>query len=738
MNALDSADKVTYDIETNGLNVRKVAIIGFGIATSPSTSFYVPIHEFRSGELQEYRNKIDYSMIRKILEKLKSKKIICHNAWFDLETTRNYFGVDLVPALYCDTVLLKHTVAEERPFGLKPIAKMLFGAHIADEQKDMADSVKVNGGSKGQVWFAEMSLVAKYCEQDCKLTYRVYQHYLQILEREELTDFFFNKEVMPLYTNVVFPMQRRGIPLDLKRVKQVRVDLVMDIAVLKNNVQQAIKPNLALFEAWFLNKDYPAKRTGSFAQGVAEMFRLELPRTKSGKYSITPKLIEKLAPSPYKNYLLGGEYLSASDVRQVQLKLWEADRQGNEPMFNLQSKHHLKKLFFDTLHEEPVSRTKKGAPQVDDKFLNLMATKYNWADLLRQYNKLAKLLGTYVDRFLDTQEDGIFYPSFLMHGTTSGRFSGDMQQLPRLKEAGELPPMVLAYSNQIRGLFISGPGYKFVDADYNSLEVVVFADDAGDESLLNMIKKDEDFYSRVAIDIFPELADYSADKRSPMFLKKHKPEVRQAAKVYGLGIRYGMQAFKLSKTINVDTDDAALIIDSYFRKYPKLKIRMDAIIASAKFNGFVDSKGGRRRHYANLKRIHECYGDNILDERWIRKKAQVKVEDGKVVPNSDYVYLKELSGKQKSAINNALNFPIQSMAASIVNAASIALARAFKANNLDAYICLNIHDEICVRCPDGEADQVAKLMKHHLENTLTLDAPLTADPIIGINYGEVK
>jgi DNA polymerase I-like protein with 3'-5' exonuclease and polymerase domains len=69
-------------------------------------------------------------------------------------------------------------------------------------------------------------------------------------------------------------------------------------------------------------------------------------------------------------------------------------------MFNLSSKHHLKKLFFDQLGEEPLSRTELGNPQVDDEFLQSMCAKYNWCNDLHVYNRLNKILGTYVERVL--------------------------------------------------------------------------------------------------------------------------------------------------------------------------------------------------------------------------------------------------------------------------------------------------------------------------------------------------
>ena len=89
-------------------------------------------------------------------------------------------------------------------------------------------------------------------------------------------------------------------------------------------------------------------------------------------------------------------------------------------------------------------------------------------------------------------------------------------------------------------------------------------------------------------------------------------------------------------------------------------------------------------------------------------------------------------------LNNALNFPIQSFAASIVNRASIRLSKQFRKDGINAYIAANVHDEILVRCDENCVDIVKQYMREYMENTTTLLVPLEAEPIVGDRYGEVK
>ena len=52
-----------------------------------------------------------------------------------------------------------------------------------------------------------------------------------------------------------------------------------------------------------------------------------------------------------------------------------------------------------------------------------------------------------MDRFLDNQENGRYYFSYKQHGTVSGRYGSDAQQLPRPKEEGDDDPIVIEYNN---------------------------------------------------------------------------------------------------------------------------------------------------------------------------------------------------------------------------------------------------------------------------------------------------
>ena len=578
------------------------------------------------------------------------------------------------------------------------------------------------GGKPGtDIYRGDKELVGKYCIQDCHLTFRLAFNFVTKMDKK-LEKFFFIDEVMPLYKTVTIPMELKGIPVDVKNLERLQVDIQGDIAKLENQIQPLISPLLEkVFEPWYLWKNFPPRRTGPFAQALVKYANLSLPQTGSGAFSLSKKALESLEDSIYKTFLMGGEYLPNDVVREIQNTMIDGY------MFNLSSKHHLKKLFFETLGEEPLSKTEKGNPQVNDKFLDVMADKYEWASLLRDYNKLNKIKGTYIGRTLDLQENGIFYPSFQQHKTISGRYGSDLQQLPRPLENSQASEVVRKYNNEIRKSFIAGENYVFIDSDYESLEPHVFAHVSGDERLKDIFRSGRDFYSTIAI-ATEKLDGVSAVKSSDNYLGKVNKQLRQRAKPYCLGIPYGLEAYGLSKRLNIKQSDAKVLISNYLEAYPDLKAWMKKTDDMVKKVGQVASEAGRIRHMPKAPKIWKGHHDYILDSLEIWKQF-----------NDDprrYNQIKFLRKEMVNYLNNGRNFQIQSLAASITNRACIAIARELKRKGVDGHVCAQIHDQIIVRVPKSEAKQWQKTVQFLMENVYKLSLPLKAPAEISGDFYE--
>jgi len=725
---IQDADIIAFDTETNGLNVRKNDVIGYSFSTKVDQGFYFPMLVWDGSSLQKTEL---YDSHKVLLKELCNKKLIMHNASYDTRIVINNLNVDMLDALHADTVLMYHTINEEGPFGLKDIAVVKqeeLGISIDEvsnqDQLDLEANVKSKGGSwkksNKEIYKADLNILAKYAACDTDLTLKLYHYCEQKLKDENLHDFFYVDEVMPLYKYVTIIMEHVGINLDMPNLIKYNDEIAIDIANTKKFVVESIlRSEYGPKLLQLLTEQYPVNNKGSFAQALAEEVSLPLAKNEKGKFSLAAKNIQALPESTAKSFLLGTSQLSDSLIYKVKMRLLKTD----EPdLINISSKQQLGKLAFDVMVLLPLSTTDKGTAQFNEAFLETIEA--DWATELRVYNKLNKIKGSYYERFLEQQEDGIFYPSFKQFATTSGRYGSDTQQLSRPVEEGSDDARVVKYINTLRTLFISPPDHVFIDDDYESLEPMTFSDDAGDKALIDIFESGEDFYSKVAIQA-ENIEGVSAHKKDKNFLKTIYPDIRQKAKAYSLGIRYGMQSFKLAATLNIEKEEAEEIIQGYFRAFPNLKNKMDYYLREAKINGVVKSKYGRVRHLPKVKAIHAKYKDDLLDYekmRGLSKKFYKPMDE-----------LKELKREYKNLLNNALNFPIQSAAASIVNRAMIAMTYRFKKEDLNAWVCLQIHDQIVVTCSRDCIDRVKEVVQDCMENTNKLAMKLVAIPQVARN-----
>jgi DNA polymerase I-like protein with 3'-5' exonuclease and polymerase domains len=736
---------LAFDIESNSLNVRKGAIIGFSVSANIGEGYYIPTMEFTDGELKDLsiEGVSCHKIASKLLDMLVGKKLIMHNGSFDSRFVKNFYGVDLISSIYCDTMLLVHTVMEEGAglaggFQLKAIAIMVqdkIGLDVEkeanEEQIELKESVKKNGGSTTkenfEIYKADLPVLSKYACADTDLTLRIYYHFLEILKEEGLESFFFEDEVMPLYREVTIPMEEKGVRLDLDLMNKTRQEVSEVMEQMSAKVVEALLDK-EMVRAWILERameKYPASNKGSFAQELALKYNLELPVSeKTGKLSISGPNLKKLPDSNVKNYLLTNDplLLDPKDSMDIALKLWKKEYDGQ--FFNIQSKDQLGKIAFEALGIQPLSTTEKGKPQFDEDLIQSISEKHEWAKYLRIYNKLMKIRSTYIDRLLEGQEDGIYYFQYKQHATISGRYGSDAQQLPKPIEEGEDDPIIIEYTNRVRAFIISKPGHVFIDNDYESLEPHVFAHVSGDEGLKDIFRNGWDFYSTVAIKT-EKLHQYSPDKKAENFLKKHAPTLRQKAKGYSLGIPYGMGAYALGKNIGVSTKEAQELIDGYFAGFPELKKWFDASRQQAKEQGYVKTQVGRIRHLKKVNHIYETIGDAILDKQMRDELAEVYGMERVLSIQRDYV----------NGLNNSCNFQIQSLSASIVNRAAIQINRRLKAAGIVGWVCAQIHDQLVTEIVEDErVNEAMEIVKDCMENTTKISLQLKAPPALAHNW----
>ena len=748
-----NSDVIAVDTETTGLNPRKDKIVGWSVSGDEGVGFYLPtlVWNFDDDklELQTILDESTEVISKNLLKLLKGKKLVFHNASFDVQFIKNYFGIDLLPDVWVDTGLLVHTVYEEgafgygNPFGLKSIAIMNqkeLGLDVEkaanEEQVELKGSIKKNGGQTTKALFeiykADLDILSKYASADTDLTLRICNLYLKKLKEEGLEKFFFEDEVMPIYREVTVPMETYGVDLDMELLNRIHDEIVIDQ---KENKQIVMKSLLDLSEvkSWVMDtafREYPPSHKGNWAQRLVERYSLPLPKSeKTGKYSITQKNIEALEDSKAKEFLLNGDtsILDDLEVARISMAMWKESNDGE--YINIQSKKHLGEIVFKYMGIKPKvagANTKSGRAKFDMDMIKDLAKEYPWAENLRIYNKLLKIKSTYVDRFRDRNEDGRYYFYFKQNGTVSGRYGSDAQQLPKPLEEGEEAPIIMKYVNVVRRFLIAGNGRKVIDADYESLEPHCFASVTGDKKLQEIFNNGLDFYSYVAIQT-EGLEGVSADKKADNYLKKLDAPARNKAKAYSLGIAYGMEAYALKMTLGVDQKTAQGLVDGYLDGFPQLKEWRENSRLQVKAHGYIKNYVGRVRHLPKVQKTYVKFQDRMMDWRF---RKDLEVTYGKDIVLKAY-------RDYRNGLNNCLNFQLQSLAAAVVNRAALKINLKAKELGIDAMCQAQVHDQLIINVDNKDAEMFAPYVQDIMENTTKLPGvTLKAPPEIANNWAE--
>lgn len=724
------SEYVVIDTETDSVQEKKANLYGVGICFDEHAAYYIPIRD-NTGNLL-WKDKTLNKLAQELSILCSNKKLVGHNIIYDILVLKNNWGIDLTDKIYVDTILLKHCIDEEPPFGLKETSVKYLGPWANKAQEALYENIKANGGKTTkenmEMYKADTTVLAEYCGWDVVLTYLLLQKFLPELRAQGLEKLFFDEEIMPLYKECVIPMKDKGFPIDVNYFEQLKRDIETDILRLEDEIHDNIKHYTEEFEELQLDVEFPVKTTGNFPKMLASLLNVPGPITKAAIKKFEPSNEEQ---ATFKEWFLdihdqGNNYpFDDSLIKKTQHALWKNRNPEEKRIFNLNSNKHLSWLFFECLGMDVKDKTESGAPKLDAETLESMSGEHPFCDKIIEYKKLQKLKGTYIEGILDRQVDGVIYGSFLMFGTTSGRFSSrdpNMQNLPRVKdEESNLSPLVLKYVNAIKKGFIAGKGYKIVNADYSALEPCAFASACGDKKLQEIFKKKWDLYSSIAIEAENLTGEYSADKKAENYLKNHRPELRQKYKAVALAVVYGAEAPRISQVIGCDIKEAQAIIDNYLDAYPGLVNYMKECDKQVATKGFVRNKFGRVRHLPEAKRLAETYGKRLLDRKWAKEND-----------------LMDSRWQLKNYLNNGKNWPIQSTAAHIVNRAMLAVTRKMRAHNIQGQIVAQVHDEITLIVREDQTKLAVQLLKDAMENTTKIEVPLVSEPIIGDNWADAK
>ena len=350
-----------------------------------------------------------------------------------------------------------------------------------------------------------------------------------------------------------------------------------------------------------------------------------------------------------------------------------------EPGFNPDSPKQLGELLFGKLGLPGGKKTAKGQWATDEKTISKLAGEHPIISSILEYRACTKLKSTYVDKLPTLiDENSRVHTTYAQAFTETGRLSSsdpNLQNIPIRTERGK----------NIRRAFVARDSdHVLISADYSQIELRLMAAMSGDTAMLEAFRRGEDIHRDTASRVYDVM---------PAFVTS---EQRSKCKMVNFGIIYGISAFGLSQRLKVPRKEAADLIDTYFKLYPKVKDFMEASIEKARKAGYAETVLGRRR---TLRDINS-------------RNATAR----------------------QSAERDAINTPIQGSAADLIKIAMVRTDRALKAENLRAKMVLQIHDELVFDCPKSEADRVKEIVRREMTTAYDFGVPLEVGLGEGANW----
>ncbi len=299
--------------------------------------------------------------------------------------------------------------------------------------------------------------------------------------------------------------------------------------------------------------------------------------------------------------------------------------------------------------------------------------------LLLKHRREAKLYGTYVKGIRRRLYGGRVFPTFLLHGTTTGRLAcrnPNLQNIPR--------------ESSIRRQFApTKSGNVFVQADYSQAEARVLTWLAGEEYL-------RDIFNDPSRDLFDELTSVLYGDVSGL-APAAKKELRIRTKAYFYGLSYGREEVSIAAEFGISVAEAREGMRRFFSVIPNIVSFYDDLETQVLHGADIVSPFGRRR------RNHLITREN-----------------------------------QKDLLKEARAFLPQSTASDICLSAFVELRPRLRGIGFVRNI---IHDAILVEVPEDRAEEVGELMKEIMtrKGNELVDGYVNfaTDVSIGRNWGEV-
>lgn len=289
--------------------------------------------------------------------------------------------------------------------------------------------------------------------------------------------------------------------------------------------------------------------------------------------------------------------------------------------------------------------------------------------------QLEKLTATYLDTFLDLEDDGYLHASVNILGARTGRMSISEPPLQTLPRDHDENPAAVA----VRNALMASEDHKLVLIDFDQIEQRLLAHFAHDEGMMKAFARGGDFFTTMAQQIYD---DHSLVKSDPR---------RQLTKNAAYAKAYGAGPAKFALTAGIPEEGARAFLDAYDTTFPGVRAFQRAVERTAK---------------ERLETEGEGYVHSPIGRRHVADNGQ------------EY---------------KLVNYLIQGTAADVLKRKIVDL----DLKGLGDYMVLPVHDEIVLDVPDDEDfDAVVKEAEETMQETTDFRVPLTVGVKIVARWGD--
>ena len=546
---LEVAPTLVVDVETNGLDsfgTNQICGIGVGQPDYEGLTQYYPFRHHEGGNLS-------YESLQELITLLNQlvKSYIGYNLKFDLHFLEKE-GLSVVGKELIDVIVMVRLVehSDTKELGLSATGRRNYGQEAIQYDDDTKKFLKSNKG-----WFRDFSkapadVLGEYCQEDVRLTARLYNDYLKKIEdTKQLSIFGMECEL----TKVLYFMEQRGISVDKNYAGKVEKQIISRLTQVEDEILE-----ISNRKKW--NYDIPM----SSNKHEENEFNISSPKQIGEVFNSlgieSPVKTSKGQDSWNEAALININHRMAGLIRQYRT------------LEKLKSTYILPYTEIDTMHTSFCNwGTAPG---------RLSSRDPNLQNIPRNHFKLVeKTLGE--DDKVDIRgkisamvaQKGITIDNELSDEVLSTwSFIGDESYDEKDRD-----------QIAIRRLFVPRPNYSLVGFDYSQMEVRVFMSyfrNPEIDAILN--KEDVDFHSEAAKLAFKIDEDHERFK-----------EYRQYAKAITFGTIYGIGNKKLAQQLNTSPREAGKFKRQYFEGMKGSKAFFDAVVNKVERVGTIRNKYGR-------------------------------------------------------------------------------------------------------------------------------------------------